>query len=163
VFSFTLRKADGADLGLNVYHHETDKALQVESVRADGAVEAWNRQCAGTASADKAVGPGDKIISVNSISGDPQKMLEECRDKLLLRLTFVRGDAAARTPPPPQGVNASPATRPSTLRAEAATFVPMTGAAAASQEQVVTEQTTDMRAGPEAQNTDEWPQRSMRP
>ena len=37
-------EADGADLGLNVSHHESDRVLRVEGVRAEGAVEAWNRQ-----------------------------------------------------------------------------------------------------------------------
>jgi hypothetical protein len=121
-FSFTLRKADGADLGLNVSHEETDQVLQVEGVRADGAVEAWNRQCA---SSDKAVVPGDRIISVNNISFDPQKMLEECRDKVLLKLTVVRGDGPVTAAPP----KALPPNK-TTLRADASVFVPMTGAEA---------------------------------
>lgn len=108
IFSFTLRKADGTDLGLNVSHHEEDKCLRVESVRPEGAVEAWNRQCLGSAASEKAVLPGDRIISVNSISSDPIKMLEECRDSQLLKLTVVRGEAAKTT----------------TLRADASEFVP---------------------------------------
>lgn len=92
IFSFTLRKADGTDLGLNVSHHEDDKVLRVEGVRAEGAVEAWNRQCQGSAACEKAVFPGDRIISVNSIIYEPLRMLEECRDKQLLKLTIVRGE-----------------------------------------------------------------------
>ncbi|CAJ1333137.1 unnamed protein product [Effrenium voratum] len=41
VFSMTLRKADGAELGLNV--KPLDEVLLVEGVRPEGAVEAWNR------------------------------------------------------------------------------------------------------------------------
>eukprot|EP00448_Togula_jolla_P002428 CAMPEP_0170603792 /NCGR_PEP_ID=MMETSP0224-20130122/19094_1 /TAXON_ID=285029 /ORGANISM="Togula jolla, Strain CCCM 725" /LENGTH=476 /DNA_ID=CAMNT_0010928683 /DNA_START=100 /DNA_END=1530 /DNA_ORIENTATION=- len=125
-FTFTLRKAEGCELGLNVSHHEGGTpVLQVESVRPDGAVEAWNRQCQGTASAEKAVLPGDKITSVNKVSNDPIKMLEECKEKQLLRLTIVRGDY-------PQDVSGGllPAKAPSTpsttkLRADASVFVPM--------------------------------------
>lgn len=114
-FSFTLRKADGADLGLNVSHHESDLVLRVEGVRQDGAMEAWNRQCAGSAFAHKAVLPNDTIVSVNGISYDPAKMLLECRDKQLLKLTIVR----QRTPAP-----AFANKPPTQLRAEAPIFVP---------------------------------------
>lgn len=109
-FSFTLRKADGADLGLNVSHHEHDRVLRVEGVRPEGAVEAWNRQCASSAFAEKAVLAGDIISSVNNIMYDPKKMLEECRDRQLLKLTVHR----QRTP-----------SKPTTLRAEASEFVPL--------------------------------------
>lgn len=108
IFSFTLRKADGTDLGLNVSHHEEDKVLRVESVRPEGAVEAWNRQCLGSAAAEKAVMPGDRIVSVNAVSNDPLQMLEECRLRQLLKITVVRGEAPKST----------------TLRADASEFVP---------------------------------------
>lgn len=111
MFSFTLRKADGTDLGLNVSHHEEDKVLRVESVRAEGAVEAWNRQCIGSTASEKAVMPGDRIVSVNSVARDPKAMLEECRDKQLLKLTVVRGPEVE-------------ALKPTTLRADASEFVP---------------------------------------
>eukprot|EP00928_Gymnodinium_smaydae_P057021 TRINITY_DN40290_c0_g1_i1.p1 TRINITY_DN40290_c0_g1~~TRINITY_DN40290_c0_g1_i1.p1 ORF type:complete len:482 (+),score=99.07 TRINITY_DN40290_c0_g1_i1:49-1446(+) len=91
IFSFTIRKADNADLGLNVSHDEKDKVLRVEGVRPEGAVEAWNRVCLQGASREKAVIPGDRIVEVNGVSHDPLKMLEECRDKALLRLTIHRG------------------------------------------------------------------------
>jgi hypothetical protein len=109
-FSFTLRKADGADLGLNVSHHESDRVLRVEGVRAEGAVEAWNRQCASSIFAEKAVLPGDIITNVNGIMLDPKKMLEECRDKQLLKLTIVR--------------NLAPSKPSTQLRANAIEFVP---------------------------------------
>lgn len=95
-FSFQLRKADGADLGLNV--QSVDQVLRVEGIRAGGAVEAWNRQCAGGPTAEKVVLVGDKIISVNGVSYDPQKMLEECRDRQLLKITIVRGDRPMPAP-----------------------------------------------------------------
>lgn len=111
IFSFTLRKADNTVLGLNVSHQEEDKALRVEGVRPEGAVEAWNRQCVGSSASEKAIIPGDRIISVNGVVNDPAKMLEECRDKQLLKLTVVRGEApvAPKTPG---------------LRADAPEFVP---------------------------------------
>ena len=57
-FTFTIRKADGLDLGLNILHHELDQILRIEGVRPDGAVDAWNRQCASGTAADKMVCPG---------------------------------------------------------------------------------------------------------
>lgn len=126
LFSFTLRKADGADLGLNVSHHQNDRVLFVEGVRPDGAVEAWNRQCQGSASAEKAVMTGDRIISVNSVVYDPVKMLEECRDRQLLKLVILRGDRPLPAMPgAPAPGKASPANKSTTLRADASVFVPM--------------------------------------
>jgi len=119
-YSFTLRKADNADLGLNVSHHDSDRVLRVEGVRPEGAVEAWNRQCGG-ASAEKAVRPGDSIISVNNITYEPTKMLQECKEKQLLRLTIMRGPATSATEATPK---ASAPVKATTLRAEASVFVP---------------------------------------
>lgn len=120
VFSFTLRKAENTDLGINVSHHEHDKVLWVEGIRAEGAVEAWNRQCISNAAAEKAVMPGDRIISVNAVIGQPMKMLEECRDKQLLKFTIERGGAAQR----PSVVAAASPKAATTLRADADEFVP---------------------------------------
>jgi hypothetical protein len=120
VFSFTLRKADGTDLGLNVSHMEHDKVLRVEGVRAEGAVEAWNRQCE-FGIPEKAVLPGDRIISVNGVVYDPAKMLEECRDRQLLKITIARGEGAL--PGLPSNTKAEAKT-PTTLRADASEFVP---------------------------------------
>jgi len=125
-FTFTLRKADGTDLGLNVSHLESDKELKIEGVRADGAVEAWNRQCHGSMTSEKAVMAGDRIISVNNVSHDAVKMLAECKEKQLLKLTIVRGD---RNPAAAAGKVAAAATAASkaattTMRADASVFVP---------------------------------------
>lgn len=112
VFSMTLRKADGAELGLNVKALDSQKVVLVEGIRADGAVEAWNRQCVSSAHPERAILAGDRIISVNGISYEPDKMLEECRDKHLLKLTLLRGDLGTEL------------AAPLTLRADASEFVP---------------------------------------
>lgn len=131
IFSFTLRKADETDLGLDVSHLENDKVLFVEGVRAEGAVDAWNRQCMGSAFPEKAVMPGDRIFSVNGVTYNPRKMLEECKDRQLLRLSIARGDAALlEVPvPPTDAVKAPPglattANPSKVLRADASEFVP---------------------------------------
>lgn len=128
VFSFTIRKADETDLGLNVTQREQERVLCVEGVRAEGAVDAWNRQCLGGQFPEKAVLPGDMIISVNSVAYDPERMLEECKERQLLRLTISRGGLPLEQPPQTGAAGASP-TPVTSLRAEASEFVP--GAAVA--------------------------------
>jgi hypothetical protein len=136
-FTFTLRKADGADLGLNVSHHGDDCVLRVEGVRPDGAVEAWNRQCANSQSAMKEVRPGDTILSVNAVSGDPVKMLEECRDRQLLKLSIERNRPAMVAP------TVEATAKPTTLRAEASVFVPQGAPAPTPTTEGESEDTTD--------------------
>eukprot|EP00437_Effrenium_voratum_P013689 CAMPEP_0181446360 /NCGR_PEP_ID=MMETSP1110-20121109/26063_1 /TAXON_ID=174948 /ORGANISM="Symbiodinium sp., Strain CCMP421" /LENGTH=397 /DNA_ID=CAMNT_0023570433 /DNA_START=45 /DNA_END=1238 /DNA_ORIENTATION=+ len=119
IFSFTLRKADGTELGLNVSHSNDDRVLCVEGIRPGGAVEAWNRQCLGPGSTftEKAVFQGDRIISVNQICYDPNKMLQECKEKQLLKLTIARGNVSLPSAPAQGPGSAS-------LRADASEFVP---------------------------------------
>jgi hypothetical protein len=91
-FSFTLRLAGGGSLGLHLDRScDGNSALVVQSVAPGGAVEAWNKQCAGGPKDGKVVRPGDIIISVNGRRGD-QGMLDECREKELLKLIVVRGN-----------------------------------------------------------------------
>lgn len=144
IFSFTLRKADGTDLGINVSHHEHDKVLRVEGVRPEGAVEAWNRQCIGSAAAEKAVMPGDRIISVNLVTNEPAKMLEECRDKQLLKFTIMRGALPGVVCPPLTPVTV-PVAKNTTLRADASEFVP----GGFVTEQVTTEANVSLEGSPQ--------------
>jgi FtsZ-binding cell division protein ZapB len=126
-FSFTIRKADDADLGLNVSHDKAENVLRVEDIRPAGAVESWNRACSTGNTKDKAVLPGDRIVRVNDVQFDPAKMLEECKDKKTLKLTIVRGgdgplngDTATQ-----DGAADAPAAAAATvLRADASVFVP---------------------------------------
>eukprot|EP00439_Symbiodinium_sp_Y106_P026327 s1169_g3.t1 len=175
VFSITLRKADDTELGLNV--RPVEKALLVEGILPDGAVEAFNRPCWdfgggakqvpqqgnansawGTRSPERASGRrqaqiigkassasrvvcvGDRITSVNSVSNDPEKMLEESKSKQLLKLTLARGEGPlpevqAKTSGPqlPRGLLLSegPQGARSGLRAAATEFVPKTSSQAA--------------------------------
>lgn len=126
-FSFTLHKWDGMSLGLNISHHVDDMCLCVEDVRPEGAVDAWNQQCAAGAFPEQVVRAGDKIVSVNNITCNPELMLEECKLKPLLHLTVVKGErslaesAGAKT----DGCNMWPNGSPGGLRADASEFVPM--------------------------------------
>lgn len=91
IFTFTLRRADDISLGLDVSHSDADNFLLVKSILANGAVQAWNRQCSGGPAAGKAVMAGDKIVRVNE-SADVGGMLNQCKEKQLLKITVVRGD-----------------------------------------------------------------------
>jgi len=126
IFSFTLRKADGVNLGLNVSHvddDESDRCLRVESVQSEGAVASWNKQCLSTSWAEKAVIPGDRIICVNTAYYNTAKMLEECKNKQLLKITVVRGNIPLPAAPTQQAAQSSGKKE---LRAGAEEFVPST-------------------------------------
>jgi hypothetical protein len=90
-FGFTLRLAGGVRPGLQLDRSCDDSSLVVQAVLPGGAVEAWNKQCAGGPKDAKVVRPGDLIISVNGRSG-AQGILEECKEKELLKFVVVRGN-----------------------------------------------------------------------
>lgn len=100
-FSITLRKADDVSLGLSVNadNQEDTKALIVEAVLAGGAVESWNRQCFGDGTGERVVVAGDRIVRVNGIDQDVQKMLEECTHQRLVKLVIARANAVKAAAP----------------------------------------------------------------
>lgn len=95
VFGFTLRVAQGVEVGLDVTHN--GGSLHVTGVKPDGAIAAWNRQCHGGPVAGKEVKVGDKIVAVNNTS-EAELMLLECRTKHMLKLTVVRGEPDCAIP-----------------------------------------------------------------
>jgi len=105
-FQVILRRADNVPLGLDVRGDASETCLIVESVRAGGAVEAWNKQCPDNARVIKA---GDHIVKINDAE-DADSMREQCVNKFLLRITVARGQSSGQ----PAG----------NLRADADEFVP---------------------------------------
>lgn len=105
-FQVILRRADNVPLGLDVRGDASETCLVVESVRAGGAVEAWNKQCPDNARIIKA---GDHIVKIND-AGDSDSMREQCVNKFLLRITVVRGQISSQSA--------------GSLRADADEFVP---------------------------------------
>lgn len=91
VFGFTIRKADDCGLGVEFKDADCGSCLQVTSVKPGGAMQAWNKLCAGGPAAGKAVLPGDKIVKVNEVT-TTKDMLRECRDQKLLKFTVQRGE-----------------------------------------------------------------------
>lgn len=112
-FTVTLRK-EGSSLGLNVSHDKQDRALRVEGVFPGTAAHAWNR--AQAARGERTINVGDIVFSINGVTQDQQRMLQECREREVLTLTIVRRPAEVAAA---KGATA--------LRAEASEFVPMIG------------------------------------
>lgn len=106
-FSLILRRADNVPLGLDVRGDASETCLVVESVRAGGAVEAWNKQCPDD---NRAIKAGDHIVKINAAE-DSDSMRDECVHKHLLRITVMRGGQLA-------GLQVA------SLRADADEFVP---------------------------------------
>jgi len=91
-FNFTIRRADGFRLGLDLDCDSTGRILIVRKVLLGGAIEAWNRQCFdGDNTSQKAIWPGDAILRVNGWT-DCEGMLQECRSSMLLRIVAARWD-----------------------------------------------------------------------
>ncbi|CAJ1359112.1 unnamed protein product [Effrenium voratum] len=61
------------------------KTLYIKAILA-GAVSDWNKE-----NPTLAVQPGDRVISVNGVSGDAQAMVREIKDRSLLQLLFQKG------------------------------------------------------------------------
>eukprot|EP00429_Kryptoperidinium_foliaceum_P011891 CAMPEP_0176044376 /NCGR_PEP_ID=MMETSP0120_2-20121206/22025_1 /TAXON_ID=160619 /ORGANISM="Kryptoperidinium foliaceum, Strain CCMP 1326" /LENGTH=525 /DNA_ID=CAMNT_0017377783 /DNA_START=71 /DNA_END=1648 /DNA_ORIENTATION=- len=134
-FTLTLRRADNVPLGLDVRGEPGERCLVVEAIRTGGAVEAWNRLCAGDS---REMRVGDHIMAINGAE-DVDAMHQECLTKHLLRMTVARASKA--NPPTPQtsspyalatpaarSTSAPAATPGGTLRVEAHEFVPQAGA-----------------------------------
>mmetsp|Transcript_42844 Transcript_42844/g.123865 ORF Transcript_42844/g.123865 Transcript_42844/m.123865 type:complete len:399 (+) Transcript_42844:105-1301(+) len=119
VFTVTLRK-EGNSLGLNVSHDEQERVLNVEGIFPGTAAATWNRVRA--AVGERTICVGDRIFSINGVSHDQARMLQECREQDVLTLTILRRPSAGSAKP------TVPATTKTatTLRAEASEFVPMT-------------------------------------
>lgn len=104
-FQVILRRADNVPLGLDVRGDANETCLIVESVRAGGAVEAWNKQCQ---DGKRIIKADDHIVKINDAE-DSDSMREQCISKFLLRITVARGQSSQ-----PGG----------NLRADADEFVP---------------------------------------
>jgi len=132
-FTLTLRRADNVPLGLDVRGEPGDRCLIVEAVRPGGAVEAWNRLCAGDSREMRA---GDHIVAINGAE-DADSMHKECLTRHLLRMTVCRvskpttpqiSSPFASATPAARSTLAPAATPGGTLRVEAHEFVPQAGA-----------------------------------
>lgn len=113
-FALTLRRADGVPLGLDVHGDAGSPYLSIGAIKPGGAVEAWNRQCAGDA---REIRVKDRIVMVNG-KEEADAMRAECMQKSLLKMTIVRSVGGNAD----DGLAATPTAHG--LRADANEFVP---------------------------------------
>lgn len=99
-FAFTIRRDEGVPLGLRFAHDGDQHDLCVTAVQPESAIDAWNRSCIDAHCAGKQVFIGDRIMSVNDISCQPQLMLQECQQKSLLRIVLERDVSPVPLPMP---------------------------------------------------------------
>ena len=84
---FTMRKTElRGGLGLQL-HDAHAGALCIRHVCCKGAINSWNKICAG---ARPNVCRGDLIIKVNNVTSDTSRMLEECCNTYLVKFTVER-------------------------------------------------------------------------
>ena len=74
------------------------KTLYIKAILA-GAVSDWNKE-----NPTKAVQPGDRVISVNGVTGDAQAMAREIKDRNLLLLLFQKASDDKMEEPEPAPV-----------------------------------------------------------
>lgn len=85
-YQVTLNKATGGSrLGVDVDLSD-GIALIIDKVN-DGLIGNWNKN-----NPDKEVRKGDRVISVNGVSGVAQDLAETCKRDEILQLTIERGD-----------------------------------------------------------------------
>mmetsp|Transcript_24026 Transcript_24026/g.71506 ORF Transcript_24026/g.71506 Transcript_24026/m.71506 type:complete len:206 (-) Transcript_24026:226-843(-) len=81
-FKVFLDRRNGQKLGLDVDPDPGHTSLLITGVNQGGLVQQWNVQ-----NPTKALKIGDRLIWVNGISGDPEKLVGECRKSTLLDIT----------------------------------------------------------------------------
>merc|ERR1712151_1425858 len=74
----------GSSIGIGVDWISSGRSLLIKRID-DGLIKAWNE-----AHADREVRIGDRIISVNSTKGNPEKMLETCTSEKRIKFELVR-------------------------------------------------------------------------
>lgn len=90
-YSLTLRLAEKGGLGIKFGNLPGCDTLFVRRIVPGYALDSWNRQCmfGNVANMSRYVSLEDVLISVNEKSA-PHEMLQECQEKLLLKMTFGR-------------------------------------------------------------------------
>lgn len=85
-FSFTLRRADDASLGMGV-RDDGYCGLLITDVHWDGAIASWNNMCVGGPNAARVVCAGMRVVQVNDAT-DPDAMICELQTRKLLKFTI---------------------------------------------------------------------------
>lgn len=89
-FTMTICRSEGVDLGIDLSHADGGRSLVVEGMEANGAISAWNNQQGEGSPSNRAVRIGDRIVRINDIINDADKMIEECRTNFVLQIGVQR-------------------------------------------------------------------------
>eukprot|EP00928_Gymnodinium_smaydae_P026250 TRINITY_DN20674_c0_g1_i1.p1 TRINITY_DN20674_c0_g1~~TRINITY_DN20674_c0_g1_i1.p1 ORF type:complete len:769 (+),score=134.06 TRINITY_DN20674_c0_g1_i1:324-2309(+) len=84
-YSVKLQESGSDGVGLDVELHSDGLGLLIKSIKP-GVVQEWNRR----PRCPHPVRPGDVIVEVNGIRGDPARMVAECQDFQVLAMTLRR-------------------------------------------------------------------------
>eukprot|EP00931_Biecheleriopsis_adriatica_P034373 TRINITY_DN19858_c0_g1_i1.p2 TRINITY_DN19858_c0_g1~~TRINITY_DN19858_c0_g1_i1.p2 ORF type:complete len:139 (+),score=33.14 TRINITY_DN19858_c0_g1_i1:59-475(+) len=76
-------RSEGDDLGLEAYPTPSDGTLEVKSISKGGLLHAWNR------AHKQRIPAGAKLLEVDGLRGDHQLLIEACKKRKLLNMTFV--------------------------------------------------------------------------
>lgn len=101
VFSITISKAHDMRLGMSIICEADTQTLLVASVDEGGAVASFNklREAGDFSLCEQVVSPGDRIVSVNQVQGNAQRMLEECESCHVAEFVLSRSSAQQAHPP----------------------------------------------------------------
>lgn len=89
-FTVTICRTEGVDLGVDVSAVDGGRSLLVEGLDPDGAIAAWNTQQGDGLPSDRSVRTGDRIVRINDIINDADKMIEECTNNFVLQIGVQR-------------------------------------------------------------------------
>lgn len=85
-FAVQLAKPESGSLGMNLTYEDKCKSILFLGCLPDSAVDVYNK----TAPSGEQVVAGDRILEVNGVTGQPQKMLEAMKDATQLSLKVAR-------------------------------------------------------------------------
>merc|ERR1712216_863062 len=86
-FQISIDRSSDSSPGLGLEIAEDSGTLVIKSI-SSGLIEDWNSK--GTQDATLQVCPGDRIMEVNGIRGDPTQLVSECGKRSILTITIMR-------------------------------------------------------------------------
>merc|ERR1712039_342885 len=89
-YKITIDTSGGQRLGMDVDHWE-EEMLLVAAVTPGGLVDQWNQ-----ANPDNAVKAEDRVMAANNVRGNVMQLVEECKKKQKLEITFMRASLNER-------------------------------------------------------------------
>lgn len=92
MFTVQMDRSSGLRLGLKLDVQVSNRCMYIKEV-IGGLALAWNQQ-----NSSNKVKPGDRIVRVNSVSGNARALMEECKKCQALEIELFRGTAIPITP-----------------------------------------------------------------